>query len=998
VITPRTTRLLRVPGLQAMHRALAECVAADVSRPLALIVPTSGARDALGRTFELSLTPGDFDVVTRDELYARLHERLPSAPPLLTAFEREVLLSRAAAAVVSEGIPAPFRLRPGLIVEILAFYDELRRRHRSVADFDRLMTDSLQASAEIDRGAEQLFKQTEFLAAAFRRFESLVESSGRLDEHALRRWLLAHDGLPLYRRVVVSVADQAADPRGLWTADYDMLARLPGLEALDVVATENVLAAGFHERVHDVLPGIEELRRGAAGVLPVLVTPAASGGDAPPRWFVSRDREEELAEFVRGVAPDCAGRTAVVFQRPLPYLYLARSVFADAAQPYQALDSLPLAAEPFAAALDVIFAFVIAEANRASTVDLLGSPHWQFPQLSGPLVSVRARVSALDSRLRELKYFGGWDRLNGLVSHAAFAARETPIDKSGDEGTGRRRRRPRADAGDALQAAIAAAEALRPVREAATASDQLRALLDFIRSHERPPDGDAAWAARHLRARAAVVGAVESLADAQARHDDAPLPVDRLAGAVRRWIEGQTFSPRTGSRGVLLLDAPAAAYADVDELRLVGLVEHDWPERVRRSIFYPASLLTQLGWPNETDRLAAARARFHDLLRLPHLRVSVSTFTLEDDAIVSGSSFLQELDASGLPIEREASAAPARAAVPFAHEALIEQVPRSARLGETPRPALAGSSEAAAWLALRVDRSPGESQAYHGAAGARAPDVYAVSHVERYLDCPFKYFAARVLRLDEEKEDESGLSPQERGQLLHEVFEAFFARWHARGGRAITADSLEDALALFTSVAEATLARLPEADRALERTYLLGSAVAAGLGERAFNFEIEQDVPVLERLLEHPLEGEFEFAGAGGPRRVKIRAKADRIDLLEDGTLRVIDYKLGRAPKAARALQLPVYGLCAEQHLEGRHGRSWTVASAGYVAFKEKNPFVALGSSTSLQQALDDGAARFVAAVDGIERGEFPVRPEEPFWCTRCGYSGVCRKDYVGDE
>ena len=255
-----------------------------------------------------------------------------------------------------------------------------------------------------------------------------------------------------------------------------------------------------------------------------------------------------------------------------------------------------------------------------------------------------------------------------------------------------------------------------------------------------------------------------------------------------------------------------------------------------------------------------------------------------------------------------------------------------------------------------------------------------------------------MLRLDEEREDESGLSPQERGQLLHEVFETFFARWHERGGRAITADSLDDALEMFRSVAESTLARLPEADRALERTYLLGSAVAAGLGERAFNFEIEQEIPVLERLLEHGLEGEFEFKGADGPRKIRIRAKANRIDLLEDGTLRVIDYKLGRAPKAARALQLPIYGLCAEQHLEGRHGRAWTVSSAGYVAFKEKNPFVSLGAAAALQAALDDGAARFVAAVDGIERGEFPVRPDEPFWCTRCGYAGVCRKDYVGDE
>jgi hypothetical protein len=114
------------------------------------------------------------------------------------------------------------------------------------------------------------------------------------------------------------------------------------------------------------------------------------------------------------------GRTAVVFQRPLPYLYLARSVFADAGLRYQALDSLPLAAEPFAAALDVVFAFVIAAANRASTIDLLSSPHWQFPELAGTQLSIRARVDALDARLRELKYVGGWDRLAALVGHPTF--------------------------------------------------------------------------------------------------------------------------------------------------------------------------------------------------------------------------------------------------------------------------------------------------------------------------------------------------------------------------------------------------------------------------------------------------------------------------------------------------------------------------------------------------------------------------------------------------
>jgi hypothetical protein len=39
-----------------------------------------------------------------------------------------------------------------------------------------------------------------------------------------------------------------------------------------------------------------------------------------------------------------------------------------------------------------------------------------------------------------------------------------------------------------------------------------------------------------------------------------------------------------------------------------------------------------------------------------------------------------------------------------------------------------------------------------------------------------------------------------------------------------------------------------------------------------------------------------------------------------------------------------------------------------------------------------------VAAVDAIERGEFPVQPDEPYLCNWCPYPSVCRKDYVGDE
>ena len=304
-----------------------------------------------------------------------------------------------------------------MLAEILAFYDELRRRDRRIADFERLISDSLASSVDVDRGAERLFRQTRFLVATFDEFERLVEASGGVDEHALRARLLAGDGPSAYARIVVTVPDQIADARGLWTADFDLLARVSGVTAIDVVATETLLAAGFHERVHDLLPGIEEERVGGVSPAPVVVAPPADATAAPPPWFVRRDREEELVAVARAAADSGdPSRIAVVFQRPLPYLYLARYVFEDAGQGYRALDTLPLAAEPFAAALDVVLAFLLAEATRATTIDLLSSPHWRFPPLEAGDVASRESVGALDVLLRERKYLGGWDRLAALAA------------------------------------------------------------------------------------------------------------------------------------------------------------------------------------------------------------------------------------------------------------------------------------------------------------------------------------------------------------------------------------------------------------------------------------------------------------------------------------------------------------------------------------------------------------------------------------------------------
>jgi RecB family exonuclease len=434
------------------------------------------------------------------------------------------------------------------------------------------------------------------------------------------------------------------------------------------------------------------------------------------------------------------------------------------------------------------------------------------------------------------------------------------------------------------------------------------------------------------------------------------------------------------------LDAHAARFGDFDTLTLVGLIEGEWPERQRRNIFYAPGLLASLGWPSEHDRRNAATANVLDLAESPSATVTLSTFTLDDEALVEPSTLVD--DVSALALSRVEATIPVGRV--FVDEALsLDPVNLDAL-----------EPDARGWAAMRLARTPGSDPRYHGACGPQAPRQLSVSGVETYLTCPFKFFAQRVLKLDEERDDDDVMDPRAQGQFIHEVFEAFFRRWQDGGQRTITSANLAAARLLFAEVVEARIVAddLPEAEAAIERTRLLGSPVAAGLGEIVFRMEAERPTPVVERMLEEELRGEFEFTGSRGPRRIGLYGIADRLDLLEDGTFRLIDYKLSSAPNKSRALQLPIYGLCAEQRLQQHRGRDWTLGEAAYISFRGAQRVTPLFTKRSDRETVMTAAQeRLIDTVDAIERGEFPPTPTDPFVCGFCGFAAVCRKDYVGD-
>ncbi len=165
----------------------------------------------------------------------------------------------------------------------------------------------------------------------------------------------------------------------------------------------------------------------------------------------------------------------------------------------------------------------------------------------------------------------------------------------------------------------------------------------------------------------------------------------------------------------------------------------------------------------------------------------------------------------------------------------------------------------------------------------------SASQIEAYLDCPYKWFAARRLRasgLDEE------YGPREIGTFLHEVFQRFCLAF----GRKVTQDNLEQARAcmfgahdlpgVFDQVLESQregdpgnrLSLMPGTTEEHEIVYLRQRVEAWLTFETTFlpNFE-----PV---AFEYRIKG-FDYAGC------QVGGSIDRIDMDAQGNVVVIDYK-----------------------------------------------------------------------------------------------------------
>jgi RecB family exonuclease len=286
--------------------------------------------------------------------------------------------------------------------------------------------------------------------------------------------------------------------------------------------------------------------------------------------------------------------------------------------------------------------------------------------------------------------------------------------------------------------------------------------------------------------------------------------------------------------------------------------------------------------------------------------------------------------------------------------------------------------------------------------------------LERHANCPFAFFAERVLGVLEPEEPGQAPEPRDLGTLAHDTLQRFYEDRREAGALPVVAD------------AQARLAL----DRALEAAAARAEAGGRPGHPALFRLELRRLADQLWRLVEHEaargreaLPAYFELAfGSGegslpalligaGDDALHVRGRVDRVDVAPGGHgLIVLDYKLGRrsgletrlGPEAAGVtqLQLPIYALAVRAGLaaSGRVAEDATV-DAAFISLRDgahtKSLSERLGAEALGQLLERDLPARLHEAARTMRAGQFPLAPYE---CRNCSYRTVCRVVAATDD
>ncbi|MFP3920633.1 MAG: double-strand break repair protein AddB [Dichotomicrobium sp.] len=488
-------------------------------------------------------------------------------------------------------------------------------------------------------------------------------------------------------------------------------------------------------------------------------------------------------------------------------------------------------------------------------------------------VAVEAEAVSLLALLKHPFTRLGWEaeEVGARVAELEILALRQPWFSGGLDGLDAAVARAGAEGEAASELAARLRDALAPLNDltdAASPEAWAAAHLDAARRFAAAPDGPDFW---RDAAGEAMAGLLESLARGAPNGltpDIAPADYPGFfAGMARRkavYPDGTTH-PRLFIWGPL-----EARLQHADRLILGGLNDGVWPRSVQTGPWINRAMRTALGLPEPERQIGLSAHDFAQGLAAPEVVLT------------------RPLKADGAPT------------VPSRWVSRLRLLADALGLGDRLEPAQPWLD----WAALRTMSAtppePPRPPAPCPPVAAR-PRALSVSDVESWMANPYAIYASRILDLHPVDELGRGPDDRQRGQIVHDALARFAERFPARlpddpaGELAAIADEL---MAEWGAFAHVRAFWRPRFARFAEWFAETEPARRAGMRRSV------SEVP-----------GRLVLDAPGGA--FTLSARADRVDIAEDGAVAIYDYKTGRVEARKRAAQdlrspqLPLEGLIA---------------------------------------------------------------------------------------
>ena len=446
---------------------------------------------------------------------------------------------------------------------------------------------------------------------------------------------------------------------------------------------------------------------------------------------------------------------------------------------------------------------------------------------------------------------------------------------------------------------------------------------------------------------------------------------DHAIEFLRTWSEEAILLPPLRRRGVLnvYVDSPPVL-AHHQAWVLVGAGGDRWPGKLRESpilpdeqkqVFHDRNLgLSPTHLPLLNERREQRHALFRRLLAA-------------GDEVVFAVRPLA--DAEGHPIPPS----------PFFEEAVRVETPWVCLARSVERPS------SRALLPAREMRFSGvEAAADVPSRGRALPQTFPpartkeayLGDVDEWKGCPFRYAASRLWSIKEETP--SGFDPKLGGSLLHELWKRLWEQ-HFRSGEALS-DLVE---VLWEGTARSFY------EEVLSRYSLYGRRLLYQAQRLArLQDSLESRLAPLRRdqMREYPLP-ELEIDG------VRFKGRADRIELLTDGSAVILDYKSGRSDSYRDSVQLSAYAIALEETGVSVAGYAYLCHKDGSIYGHFADPKLAKifgqgRKKISLKDKIDEARSVLESMANGIASGLFSPDYTSKS-CRDCGYKALCRREEI---